>query len=146
MWVYWLQWVPCGYMSRLVSVSEGMDSVPSREDITRILQDISRGRAGAENALLPLVYDELRSLAHHYMRDERQGHTLQTTALVHEAYLKLGGTKEECWESKAHYLRVAAKAMRRVLIDHARHKRTAKKGHGREREPHPNHVDRTRRE
>lgn len=84
---------------------------------------------------MPLVYNELRALAKHYMRGERPGHTLQTTALVHEAYLKLGGEREAPWESRAHYLRMASQAMRRVLIDHARRRKADKKGGKRTREP-----------
>jgi RNA polymerase sigma factor (TIGR02999 family) len=108
--------------------------LPSKEDITRLLSDLNAGKKGAEAALFPLVYDQLRALASHFMRDERPSHTLQTTALVHEAYLRLGGIKEESWENRAHYLRVAAQAMRRVLIDHARHKKSGKKGGGWQRE------------
>ena len=84
---------------------------------------------------MPLIYNELRALAKRYMRGERSGHTLQTTALVHEAYIKLGGVTEISWESRAHYLRVASQAMRRVLIDHARRKKADKKGGKRTREP-----------
>jgi RNA polymerase sigma factor (TIGR02999 family) len=99
------------------------------------MADLKAGKKGAEEALMPLLYDELRVMARHYMRGERPGHTLQTTALVHEAYLKLGGEKDAGWESKAHFMRVAARAMRRVLIDHARRKRSAKKGGKWTREP-----------
>jgi RNA polymerase sigma factor (TIGR02999 family) len=115
--------------------------VPSQEDITRLLEDLSAGKSGAEEALLPLVYDELRNLARHYMRFERPGHTLQTTALVHEAYLKLGGDSDIAWESRGHFLRLAAQAMRRVLIDHARRKRSVKKGGKWGREPLDKAVD-----
>ena len=109
--------------------------MPSREDVTRLLEDLGAGREGAGEELLPLVYDELHALARHYMSRERHGHTLQTTALVHEAYLRLAGDQDISWESRAHYFRVAARAMRRVLIDHARLKKTEKKGAGRKREP-----------
>ncbi|MHC4942578.1 MAG: sigma-70 family RNA polymerase sigma factor [Planctomycetota bacterium] len=102
--------------------------MPPKEDVTRLLADLSAGKKGAAEALMPLLYDELRALARHYMRGERVDHTLQTTALVHEAYLRLGGKMETAWENKAHYMRVAARAMRHVLIDHARRKRAAKKG------------------
>lgn len=107
----------------------------AQEDITRMLEDLSAGRSGAEEALLPLIYDELRGLARHYMHFERPGHTLQTTALVHEAYLKLGGDRGMEWEGRNHFLRVAAQAMRHILIDHARKKRSLKKGGDRLREP-----------
>jgi len=107
----------------------------SRGDVTQLLADLSVGKKGAEKALIPLLYDELRALAHHYMRAENPGHTLQTTALVHEAYLRLGGDKEAGWKDKAHYMRVAARVMRHVLIDHARRKRADKKGGKWGREP-----------
>lgn len=110
-------------------------NVPTEGEVTRLLAQLSEGRIGAEEALLPLVYDELHSLAHQFMRGERPGHTLQTTALVHEAYLRLGGEHGASWESRAHFLRMASKAMRRILIDHARRKRTDKKGGERKREP-----------
>lgn len=109
--------------------------MPPRDDVTRLLADLNAGKDGAEEALMPLLYDELRALAHQYMRAERPDHTLQTTALVHEAYLRLGGEKEAGWESKGHFMRVAARAMRRILIDHARRKRSDKKGGKRGREP-----------
>jgi RNA polymerase sigma factor (TIGR02999 family) len=109
--------------------------MPGKEDVTRLLQDLGAGKEGADAELLSLVYDELRALAGYYMRRERPGHTLQTTALVHEAYLRLAGEREIPWESRAHYFRVAARAMRRVLIDHARLKKTGKKGAGRRRDP-----------
>ena len=100
----------------------------SRGDVTRLLADLGAGKKGADNELMTLVYGELHALAMHYMRKERPGHTLQTTALVHEAYLRLGGEKDLPWESKAHFLRVAARAMRRILIDHARRKQTERRG------------------
>lgn len=100
-----------------------------RGDVTRLLADVSAGKEGADEALLSLVYDELHSLAGHYMRHERAGHTLQATALVNEAYLRLGGSeKAVTWEGRAHFMRVAARAMRRVLIQHARAKYSDKRG------------------
>ena len=95
-------------------------------DVTRLLADLSAGRKEAGEALLPLVYDQLHSLAGAFMSRERPGHTLQTTALVHEAYLRLGGGEGTPAENRSHFMRVAARAMRRVLIDHARRKRSAK--------------------
>ena len=109
---------------RGVAVPENSDN----RDITLLLNELSAGKEGAADALLPLIYDELRALARHFMGDERTGHTLQTTALVHEAYLRLCGSKQGNWDSKAHYMRVAARAMRRVLIDHARRKHSKKRG------------------
>ncbi|MBD3235936.1 MAG: sigma-70 family RNA polymerase sigma factor [Candidatus Eisenbacteria bacterium] len=100
----------------------------SNRDVTLLLKALTAGREGAEEALLPLIYDELRALAHHFMANERAGHTLQTTALVHEAYLRLCGSAPQDWANKSHYMRVAARAMRRVLIDHARRKHAQKRG------------------
>ena len=94
---------------------EGSPFLPSQEDITRLLEDLKSGKDGAEEALFPLLYEELRSLARKYMSRERSDHTLQTTALVHEAYLRLSGAKGDGWADRAHYFRVAAQAMRRIL-------------------------------
>ena len=107
---------------------EPIVSNPAQGEFTRLLSDLHAGKESVEEALLPLVYGELRALARHYMRKERSGHTLQTTALVHEAFIRLSGVKAESWENKKHYLRLAARAMRRVLIDHARRKKSLKKG------------------
>lgn len=106
----------------------------SGRDLAGLLDRLNAGQEEAAEALLPLVYEELHALAHHYMRDERGGHTLQTTALVHEAFLKLGGREDLAFEDRGHFLRVAARAMRRVLIDHARRKQAEKHGGGRPRE------------
>ncbi len=96
-------------------------------DITRLLQELNAGEENAAVELLPLLYSELRSLARNFMRNERAGHTLQTTALVHEAYIRLCGFDSPL-ENKAHFMRLAARAMRRVLIDHARRKNAGKRG------------------
>ncbi len=101
-----------------------------QKDITNLLADVAAGKEGAEAALMPLVYSELLALAKGHMRHERSDHTLQATALVHEAYLRLGGMKEASWEDRAHYFRIASQAMRRVLIDYARRKRANKHGGG----------------
>lgn len=101
---------------------------PPPDEASRLLADLRAGRTGAEEAVLPLLYEELRALARRQMGGERAGHTLQTTALVHEAYLRLSGAQGTEWEDKAHFMRVAARAMRRVLVDHARRKRTEKIG------------------
>ena len=106
----------------------------SREDVNRLLTELREGKEGAGEALLPLVYDELHALAKAFMNNERSGHTLQTTALVHEAYLRLGGGEKVSCKGKAHFMRVAAQAMRRILIDHARGKKTEMRGGNRERE------------
>ncbi len=105
-----------------------MSEKPAKRDVTLLLNELSAGKEGAEGELLPLIYDELRALARYFMRNERTGHTLQTTALVHEAYLRLCGSRQDSWENKAHYMRLAARAMRRVLVDHARRKYSQKRG------------------
>jgi RNA polymerase sigma factor (TIGR02999 family) len=101
--------------------------VGSRENITKILADLRAGDSAANEALVSLLYEDLHALAGHYMAQERAGHTLQTTALVHEAYVRLGLPKDTPWESRAHLMRAAARAMRRVLIDHVRRKRARKR-------------------
>jgi len=100
-----------------------------------LLSAINAGDAKAEEDLIPLLYDELHALARYYMRGENLGHTLQTTALVHEAYLRLCGDTGDSINDKTHYMRLAARAMRRVLIDSARRKRAVKKGGDRKKEP-----------
>lgn len=97
-------------------------------EVTRLLAEISSGNHQAESDLIPLVYDELRRLAHHYMRSERSNHTLQATAVVHEAYLKLVKQRNVSWQSKAHFFAVAASLMRRVLCDYARSHSRSKRG------------------
>jgi RNA polymerase sigma factor (TIGR02999 family) len=89
-------------------------------EITDLLAQLSKGNQSAQEKLIPLVYEELRRLAASYMRRERNDHTLQPTALVHEAYLKLIGQRETNWSNRAHFFGVAASLMRRILIDHAR--------------------------
>jgi RNA polymerase sigma factor (TIGR02999 family) len=98
-------------------------------DVTQILQAIEHGDAKAANELLPLVYQELRRLAAHKMAGEAPGHTLQPTALVHEAYLRLvGPSQSEQWDGRGHFFAAAAEAMRRILVDRAREKRALKRG------------------
>ena len=91
-------------------------------DITLVLQKIEGGDASAAEQLLPLVYDELRKLAAAKMAHEAAGHTLQPTALVHEAWLRLGGDAQPNWENRGHFFAAAAEAMRRILFDSARRK------------------------
>jgi len=100
----------------------------SRTEVTVLLQQLADGRADAAERLWPLVYDELRRLADRYLKDEPKDHTLQPTALVNEAYLSLAGSEAHEWEGRAHFFGVAARAMRRILIDHARRRRSAKRG------------------
>src|SRR5437667_8000589 len=99
-------------------------------DVTRILDAIERGEPKAADELLPLVYDELRKLAAHKMANELSAQTLQPTALVHEAWLRLAGDENQRWESRTHFFAAAAEAMRRILIDNARRKRSLKRGAG----------------
>ncbi|MFM9995378.1 MAG: sigma-70 family RNA polymerase sigma factor [Phycisphaerales bacterium] len=105
------------------------------EDVTRLLDAMASGDHAAAERLFPLIYDGLHALAVRAMQSQRAGHTLQATALVHEAYLKLVQPASPAWESRAHFLRVAARAMRSVLIDHARARRTDKRGGGWKRSP-----------
>jgi RNA polymerase sigma factor (TIGR02999 family) len=97
-------------------------------DVTRILHSIEQGDANAAEQLLPLVYDELRKLAAHKMALQPPGQTLQATALVHEAYLRLVGDEEKCWESSRHFFCAAAEAMRHILIDRARRRLRVRHG------------------
>ena len=103
-------------------------------DVTRILDALGQGDAKASEELLPLVYDELRRLAAQKMAWESPSHTLQPTALVHEAWLRLAGPGEQRWENRAHFFGAAAEAMRRILVDHARRKQSLKRGAGAVRE------------
>lgn len=96
--------------------------------VTELLSDWNNGRAAAMDELIPYVYDELRRRAAKYLKRERINHTLQTTALVHEAYLKLVDQKAVKWKDRGHFFAVAAQAMRRILVDHAKHKNRAKRG------------------
>jgi RNA polymerase sigma-70 factor, ECF subfamily len=98
--------------------------------VTRLLEDVRRGDPAAADQLLPLVYAELRQIAEKQMRGERPDHTLQPTALVHEAYLRLLGGTPIPFESRLHFLRTASQVMRRVLVDHARARNRAKRGDG----------------
>jgi RNA polymerase sigma factor (TIGR02999 family) len=102
-------------------------------DVTRILSAVEHGDPTAAEQLLPLVYDELRRLAAQRLAQEKPGQTLQATALVHEAYLRLVGPQDPGWNGRGHFFAAAAEAMRRILIDRARHKQTRKAGGGRRR-------------
>ena len=97
-------------------------------DVTRILDAIEQGDAKASDELLPLVYEELRCLAARKLSRESPGQTLQATALVHEAYIRLVGEEAQDWKSRRHFFRAAAEAMRRILIDNARRKKSLKHG------------------
>lgn len=99
-------------------------------DITSLLQELQEGNEAAVEQLMPLVYDALRGIAHNQLRRERKGHTLGTTALVHEAYLKLLGQPDIAWKGRTHFFAVAAQAMRRILVDYARRHSAQKRGGG----------------
>src|SRR5437016_3123263 len=104
----------------------GVDS----SNVTRLLNAAAAGDSKAPGALLELIYDQLRAIAHQRMAGERQAHTLQATALVHEAYLRLLGKPDVKWAGSAHFFRAAAEAMRKILIDHARARNADKRGSG----------------
>jgi len=120
-----------GYLETNSHANEEAEGVPqsTRRGVTQLLADWSSGNQEALNALMPLVYDELRRLARSYMRGERPGHTLATTGLVHEAYLRLVDQTVD-WQNRAHFFGVAAQMMRRVLLDHAKSHQRAKRGGG----------------
>ncbi len=98
------------------------------ENVNQLLVDWGNGNQQALEELLPLIYNELRHLAHSFLNRERPGHTLQTTALVHEAYLKLIDQRDARWQNRSHFFAIAAQAMRRILIDSARKHAAAKRG------------------
>ncbi len=105
-------------------------STPAPHEVTQLLSDCSDANQDAFNQLFPLVYEELRRLAHRYMTQERSGHTLQTTAVVHEAYLRLIDQKHVQWQNRAHFFAIASQMMRRILITHAQSHAYAKRGGG----------------
>lgn len=105
---------------------------PAEPNVTRLLHSWRQGNERALDELLPLVYDQLHALASRYLHGERGGHTLQATALVHEAYLRLVGTDVN-WEDRVHFFAVAARTMRRILVDHARSRLRDKRGGGAEK-------------
>jgi len=116
---------PCG--------ASGTGRPLHRELGTPVTELLVRWRAGDRTALeklMPLVYEELRRLAHHYLRQERTNHTLQSTALVHEAYLRLAGSTPPAWQDRAHFFGIAAHVMRRILVEYARNRAADKRGGG----------------
>ena len=110
-------------------------SQPSSSDITQLLIELTGGREDVVDQILPVVYDELRRLAGSYLRRERSDHTLQPTALVHEAYMKLIDQKQVRWQNRAHFFGIAAQVMRRILMDHARKHKADKRGGSAEKLP-----------
>lgn len=107
----------------------------SPQDVTGLLHEWRHGDKSAFDRLMPLVYDEMRRIAHRYMQKERDGHTLQTTALINEAYVRLVGQQKIEWQNRAHFFAVTAEVMRHVLIDHARRLHYAKRGGGAQHVP-----------
>ncbi|MBZ5533988.1 MAG: sigma-70 family RNA polymerase sigma factor [Acidobacteriia bacterium] len=103
---------------------------PHTGEVTRLLNDLRSGKKDAEAQLFSVVYDELRRLAAGYLRRERPDHTLQPTALVHEAYLRLVEQTEQNWQNRAHFLGIGARLMRQILVDHARKHNAGKRGGG----------------
>lgn len=106
---------------------------PMAPDVTRLLVAWGDGDGEALDRLMPLVYGELRRLAARHMRRERSGHTLQTTALIHEVYLRLIGQRQVRWQNRAHFFAICAQLMRRIVVDHARRGQRAKRGGAAER-------------
>jgi RNA polymerase sigma-70 factor (ECF subfamily) len=109
-------------------MTRGQMTTVSPHEVTELLIEWQRGDAAALDKLTPLVYDELRRIAHRYVQRERNGHTLQTTELVNEAYARLLGSQRIDWQNRAHFFGVTAQVMRRILIDHARRRRYSKHG------------------
>ena len=103
-------------------------TTPSGQPVTQLLQRWSEGKRDALEELMPMVYDELRLLAQRYLRRERDGHTLETSALVNEAYMKLLGQNRVAWQGRSHFYAIAAQTMRRILVDHARSHSYQKRG------------------
>lgn len=110
--------------------SENKQDFIAGTNITQLLEDWSGGDESALEKLTPHVYDELRRLAAHYLKNERADHTLQATALVHEAYLRLLDLKHISWQNRAHFIGVTANLMRKILVDHARRRNAEKRGGG----------------
>ena len=103
-------------------------NVLTANDLTGLLIEWAQGDKAALDRLTPLVYDEIRRIAHRYIQREREGHTLQTTALINEAYVRLAGSQNVDWQNRSHFFAVTAQVMRHILIDHARRRRYVKHG------------------
>jgi RNA polymerase sigma factor (TIGR02999 family) len=126
-------WTRCGLRLLFATPICPMPPASDPHDVTLLLEAAGRGDAAAGAQLLPLVYNELRRLAAIRMAREADGHTLQPTALVHEAWLRLAGSGDRHWQNRAHFFRVAALAMRRILVEHARRRAREKRGANPER-------------
>lgn len=129
------------YRGRHYGEEEGNSVTHHRSQITEILRDWGRGNEEALERLIPLVYDELHRRARQLFWRERPGHTLQATALVNEAYLRLADENTTGWRNRTHFFRTATRAMRQILVDHARKRLTAKRGKGRPHENLNNHPE-----
>src|SRR5438552_14716030 len=114
-------------------MDQGAQATPN--EVTRLLIEWEHGNKAALDQLMPLVYDELRRLAAHYLQQERSGHTLQPTALVNEAYLRLVDQRNVDWRNRAQFFGLAAQMMRRILVNHAEARKAAKRGEGKENVP-----------
>src|SRR5688572_3109341 len=125
--------IPGLHYINVISPSPARRRMPGDTDITKALAQLANGGREGLDHLLPVVYDELYRLARRQLRDERADHTLGATALVHEAYLKLSGLDRMHWQNRAHFMAVAAQAMRRVLVNHATARTAQKRGGKRER-------------
>ena len=120
--------VCCGIHWRIMAVPSTASATPANDPITALLIEFSHGNRDAEGRLIPLVYNELRRVASAYMRRERANHTLQATALVNEAWLRLASHPDINWQDRVHFFAVAARVMRQILVDHARRKHADKRG------------------
>jgi RNA polymerase sigma factor (TIGR02999 family) len=121
---------PSAYLARLARRSRDSMTIRGETPVTNLLVRWRHGDEQALEALIPLVYGELRMLAHHYLRQERPHHALQSTALVHEAYVRLVGQDPPTLRNRAHFFGVAARLMREILVEHARAEQAAKRGGG----------------
>ena len=117
-----------------IVTAEDPEEAKLRDEVTELLQQIVDGRPKAADVLMPLIYDELRRIARSFMRRERSDHTLQPTALVHEAYLRMLGQNRATWQSRGHFFSMAAAMMRRILVDSSRRQLRKKRGNGAEHE------------
>jgi RNA polymerase sigma factor (TIGR02999 family) len=112
----------------MAEIEDPAAAAPAPGEVTRLLLAWRNGDPKALERLIPLVYDELHRMAERYLRRERPGHTLQPSAIVNEAYLKLLGRQSSNWQNRAHFFAVAAQSMRRILVEHARHREAKKRG------------------